>query len=91
MKTNVVIHFDRSLSMRGDQPNKVFVALRADTALAAKLAKACGIGRTAVYMWPDKVPAKHALKVAECMGLHPSEVRSDLYPTDFNRRFAHAR
>jgi hypothetical protein len=77
--------------MRGDQPNKVFVALSEDTALAGKLAKACGIGRSAVCMWPNKVPAKHVLKVAAYMGLHPSEVRADLYPADFNRRFANAR
>jgi hypothetical protein len=31
------------------------------------------------------------LKVAAYMGLHPSEVRADLYPADFNRRFANAR
>jgi hypothetical protein len=78
-------------AMRGDQQNKVFAALSADPALAAKLGKACGIGRNAVCMWPNKVPAKHVLKVAEFMGLHPSEVRADLYPVDFSRRFAIAR
>jgi hypothetical protein len=77
--------------MRGDHPNKVFVALGADPKFATELGKACGIGRTAVLMWPNRVPAKHVLKVAEFMGLHPSEVRSDLYPSDLNRRFAHAR
>jgi hypothetical protein len=77
--------------MRGEAPNKVFDALRADPAWFDKLAKACSIGRTAVYMWPNKVPSKHVLAVAECMGLHPSEVRADLYPPDFNRRFANAR
>ena len=88
----IVIVRRRSLGvMRGDQLNKVFVALNADTTLAGKLAKACGIGRSAVYMWPNKVPAKHALKVAAYMGLHPSEVRPDLYPVDFNHRFANVR
>ncbi|MCA1452175.1 helix-turn-helix domain-containing protein [Bradyrhizobium sp. BRP22] len=77
--------------MRAEMRNKVFVALSKDTALAAKLAQACGIGRSAVCMWPNRVPARHALKVAEFMGLHPSEVRPDLYPTDFDRRFANAR
>ena len=77
--------------MGGELRNKVFIALSQDTTLAGKLAKACGVGRSAVYMWPNKVPSRHVLKVAEFMGLHPSEVRPDLYPADFNRRFANAR
>lgn len=47
----------------------------------AKLAKALGLRRQAVYQW-DKIPSGHVLRVEELTGVPRSKLRPDLYPVD---------
>jgi DNA-binding transcriptional regulator YdaS (Cro superfamily) len=44
-----------------------------------KLAEALGIKHQSFYSW-DRVPAERALDIARIADVHPSQVRSDLYP-----------
>ncbi len=62
-----------------DKANPVLVAIREQRGLAPKLAKRLGISREAVWLW-RRVPAEHALIVAEMLKLPPHKVRPDLYP-----------
>ncbi|WP_035690211.1 YdaS family helix-turn-helix protein [Bradyrhizobium elkanii] len=61
--------------------NAVIEAIRTQRGLAAKLAKVCGISRSAVWKW-QQVPAEHALAVATFLQLKRHEVRPDLYPAN---------
>lgn len=44
-----------------------------------RLAEALGIKHQSFYSW-DRVPAERALEIARIAGVHPSKVRSDIYP-----------
>lgn len=45
----------------------------------ARLARGLGIHASAPYQW-DRVPADRLIDAARILGVHPSELRPDLYP-----------
>jgi DNA-binding transcriptional regulator YdaS (Cro superfamily) len=61
--------------------NPVLRAIRDNPGLATKIGEACGIGRSAVWMWRT-VPPHHVLAVAKFMKLSPHDIRPDLYPRE---------
>lgn len=45
------------------------------------LGSALGVAPQSFYVW-RQVPAERVLKMAEVTGMHPSEIRPDLYPAE---------
>lgn len=52
--------------------------MRATRGLPAKVARECGVNRAAVYQW-ERVPARHALRVARLLNLDVRRVRPDIF------------
>jgi lambda repressor-like predicted transcriptional regulator len=59
-------------------PDKIVARIHATRGLSAKIARACGTHRSAVYQW-KQVPAPRVQLVAEIMGLSPEEIRPDIF------------
>ena len=47
---------------------------------AARLAELLGCDRTTPYSW-KRIPAHHAAQVARIIGVHPCQVRPDVFPS----------
>ena len=62
--------------------NPVLETIRNEYGFAAKLAKRLGITRSAVWMWDkqNKVPPRHAFRVASFMNLPVTIVCPELMP-----------
>jgi hypothetical protein len=67
------------------QRNPVLVAIREEYGLAAKLGRKLGITREAVWMW-ERVPPKHALRVAKFMKLPVHKVCPEIVPEPRKRK-----
>ncbi len=59
--------------------NPALLAIKEQRGLATKLAKQCGISRTAVWMW-KQVPPKHAVKVARTLKMPVHIVCPSVFP-----------
>jgi lambda repressor-like predicted transcriptional regulator len=60
------------------QPDKIVAKIHATRGLSAKIARACGTHRSAIYQW-KQVPAPRVHDVAEIMGLTPEQIRPDIF------------
>lgn len=79
--------------MRKTLRNKLYFAtqaVRRNEIVAQEVADLCDVSRSAVYMWQTlgKVPAEHALIVAQYLKVSPHRVRPDLYPLNILRQAA---
>ena len=65
---------------RYKKPNmdEVLRAVRANRGQAVEIARACGIGRAAVYQWA-RTPAQWVHQVAKVTGLPLEEIRPDIF------------
>ena len=60
------------------EPDKICVRIHATRGLSAKIARALGTHRSAVYQW-KRVPAERVQLVADIMGLTPEQIRPDIF------------
>jgi hypothetical protein len=60
------------------EEDEIIHYLRFKRGLRAKVARACGIRRAAVYQW-NRVPPRHAHTVAQLLGVEVENVRPDIF------------
>jgi transcriptional regulator with XRE-family HTH domain len=61
-----------------DDLDSVMKKIRTTRGLSSRIAKACGIERTAVYQWAQ-VPLKRIMEVADVLNVPPEQVRPDFF------------
>ena len=60
------------------EPDRICARIHATRGLSAKIARACGTHRSAIYQW-KRVPAERVQLVADIMGLTPEQIRPDIF------------
>lgn len=60
------------------QLDPIMTKIHSKRGLMTKIARACGINRTAVYQW-EQVPLERIAVVAEITGIDPEKIRPDFF------------
>ena len=77
-QARLIISSPQNREMASTMADEAIERIRSERGLAVKIAKACGIKRTAVYQW-RRVPVERVAVVAKILKMSRKQIRRDIF------------